>query len=151
LPTWAAPAAPAFVGARIFNSTAQSLANSTWTAITMNSETYDTDGFHSTSTNTSRVTIPAGLGGYYLAIGNLQFTANATSWRGIGIYKNGSEVVGAYTDYAGGTLGTVKIISDVMNLVATDYIELYGRQNSGGNLNTTGGSNVSWFTVMRVG
>jgi hypothetical protein len=148
---WATPAAPAFVGARIFNSTTQSLANSTWTAITMNSETYDTDGFHSTSTNTSRITIPTGLGGYYLAIGNLAFAANATSWRGIGIYKNGSEVVGAYTDYAGGTTGTVQIISDIMNLVAGDYIELYGRQNSGGNLNTSGASNVSWFTVMKVG
>ncbi len=148
---WAAASAPAFVGVRVFNTTNQSIATGTFTAITMNSETYDTDGFHSTVTNTSRITIPSGKAGYYLFIANQAFAANATSWRAIVLRKNNSEFVSSYTDYAGGTTGTVQTISNIINLAEGDYVELFSRQNSGGNLDIVGATNVTWLVAMKVG
>ena len=56
---WAtASSSPSFNGARVWNSTTQNISTATATAITWNSESYDTNSYHSTSTNTSRLTIP---------------------------------------------------------------------------------------------
>ena len=59
----AAAAASAAVGCLVYHNTTQvvNAAN-----ILFNSEVYDTDGFHSTVTNTDRLTVPAALGGKYL-------------------------------------------------------------------------------------
>jgi hypothetical protein len=49
---WATPSSTAFSGTRIYNSSSTSIANATWTDITFNSENFDTDSYHSTSSNT---------------------------------------------------------------------------------------------------
>lgn len=51
-----------FSGASLSKST-QSINNTTVTVITWDTEEYDTDNYHSTSTNTSRITVP--FTGYY--------------------------------------------------------------------------------------
>jgi len=56
------------------------------TAITWDTETQDTAGFHSTTTNTSRITIPNGYGGDYL----LHFNVNADIATAFILYMNGS-------------------------------------------------------------
>ena len=43
----------------------------------LNSEDIDSDTFHSTSTNTGRFTIPAGLDGFYLIGGHIMYAASA--------------------------------------------------------------------------
>lgn len=57
---------PTFVGCVAWRNTALSLGNATTTVITLPSESIDTDSFHSTTTNTSRITIPSGKAGKYL-------------------------------------------------------------------------------------
>lgn len=52
-------------GCVITNTANLSITQNTSTAITMNTEVLDTDAYHSTVTNTSRITIPAGLAGVY--------------------------------------------------------------------------------------
>jgi hypothetical protein len=47
--------------------------NNTTTLITWNQEEFDTDAYHSTSSNTSRITIPAGKAGKYLISGFILF------------------------------------------------------------------------------
>lgn len=65
VPAWGAAPAPAFKGVYLTKSASQSIPITTYTAITWDTESFDTDAFHSTTTNTSRITIPSGLAGYY--------------------------------------------------------------------------------------
>lgn len=137
-----AAATSTYVGCSVYKSTVQSINNSTYTALTWDLENYDTDSIHSTSSNTSRFTVPTGKGGKWLLSGTLQYTANATGQRGGAIYVNG--VLYCYTNQLNATSALDCILSSavVLNLSAADYVEIYGWQNSGGALdikgNTTG-------------
>jgi hypothetical protein len=150
---WAAPAAGAsFVGASVTkDGTAQSLSNATYTAIVYQTEDYDTDTFHSTSSNTSRFTIPAGKSGKYLFTVVVNFATDNAGDRRLAIYKNGSAVLYAVgitsTNNSDTRIGT----SVVYNLVATDYIEIFAFQNSGTSINLRGGAIENQFTITYLG
>ena len=136
-------AGSSFVGCFLTKSATQSIANDTEAIVTFDQETYDTDGFHSTSSNTSRITIPSGKSGYYRVFINYHFAANSSGVRMAYFVKNGAgtgAIQGSQTLYAPtasnvfiGTGGTT------VNLTAGDYIEMAVQQTSGGslNLNTT--------------
>lgn len=131
-PEWgAASSTPTFVGCSLYDSNAtQSIATGTDTVVTFNSEFFDTDGFHSTSTNTGRITIPSGKGGKYLFIASA-FFVNLASGKEARFYKNGSQLLTYGWTSASGVAGTS--ISAIIDLVATDYIEFRVVQGSGGN------------------
>jgi hypothetical protein len=133
---WATPSAAAFSGCSIYNSADVSLTSGTATAITCDSEFYDTDGFHSTSSNTSRITIPSGKGGYYLIQGYMQYASNATGNRTTSIRKNGSTILlqnlNSVQPEASRSMNIA--IAYVGNFAVADYVELFGVQNSGGAL-----------------
>lgn len=120
-----------------FNSGTQSINDSTYTAVTLDSEDVDVGGMHDTATNNSRLTVPASSGGFYLIFGQICFAANTTGVRTIRLTKNGSTDL-AYSQP--GTVATGGFIT-ITNLVfggvlaAGDYIELYAQQTSGGALN----------------
>jgi hypothetical protein len=132
---WAAlpSSTPSFVGVRLTKSGTQSLTNNTAAKITWDTETYDTDGFHSTSTNTSRITIPSGKAGYYSITATGAIAGNATGQRYFAFYKNGSlELI--FARAAGYSADTALSGTAIFNLAETDYIELEAFQNSGGAL-----------------
>jgi hypothetical protein len=135
-PSWASPSAAAFSGCSIYNSADVSLTSGTATAITCDSEFYDTDGFHSISSNTSRITIPSGKGGYYLIQGYMQYASNATGNRTTSIRKNGSTILlqnlNSVQPEASRSMNIA--IAYVGNFAVADYVELFGVQNSGGAL-----------------
>jgi hypothetical protein len=153
IPSWATPSSgtPTAKGVSIYSTGAQSLSNNTFTALTATLELYDTDGYHSTSVNTSRITIPAGLGGYYLVQGQCNWDLNATGGRVVSIYKNGSVVSpggvieGSSTQYSASTISTTIALS------AGDYIELFGRQSSGGSLGAYIDSASGFFSAILIG
>lgn len=121
---WAAPAAPSFVGAIAHKTSDQTINASTYTLVTLEAEDIDTDSFHSTVTNTSRMTIPAGKGGKYLIAASLQMNPSADVFSTLQIYKNGTTVWSDITE-SGAVAGTQTIpFSIIMDLVATDYIEI---------------------------
>lgn len=126
VPVWATPAAttPTFVGVSCTNSSNQSLSADTWTAITFNSEEFDTNSFHSTTTNTSRITIPTGKGGYYLISGIVAWDASNSGAQRNAIYVNGvnTDAIMAIQDVVYKTFA----FSYIKNLSAGDYIQLYG-------------------------
>ena len=130
---WAS-AGSAFVGVSVEHSDFQTISNATFTAVQFDQEVFDTDGFHSTSSNNTRLTVPTGKGGYYRITGFGVFTRNATGLRSLAIYKNGTqeryfpEVTASSSVYEGAQ-GTV-----TLNLSAGDYIEFFVYQSSGGNL-----------------
>jgi hypothetical protein len=147
---WAAPASTAFAGVSL-EMTAQTLSNNTDTQLNWTSELYDTDGFHSTVTNTSRITIPAGLGGYYQFRWSLMFAANTSGnrrarllYNGVGFEVGPVLTVGAPN---GGLCGLVN--STIVNTVAGDDAEFQDVQDSGGSLKTGGRGNL--FQANKVG
>ena len=119
-------------GVSVWNSsTITGIANATWTAVTFNSEEFDTDAFHSTSTNTSRLTIPAGLGGTYSVKAQVSFGLSATGFRQVRIYKNGTLYKASGEFIPSSSIYVAPTMSTDMTLVAGDYIELYVYQSSG--------------------
>jgi hypothetical protein len=105
----------------------QSIANNTNTAITFDGEDYDSDSIHSTSSNTSRLTIPTGADGVWRVTYTLYFAAVAAGTIRAGIAKN------AGTDRYGRTYQTIQSSLDDGTLIgaadikvaAGDYLELY--------------------------
>lgn len=126
-----------------FNSLAQSIAASTWTAIALNSENYDTVNGHSTTTNNTRYTVQSGYAGVYLVVVQCGFVANATGVRAAGVGINGTGVVSrSEVEYANVGAGATTVIQTSWmstSLNVGDYIEGLVWQNSGGALNTVGG------------
>ena len=142
-PEWVTPAAstPTFVGVGVKKSANQNTSNATFTAVTFNLEDFDTDTFHDNSSNNTRITIPAGKSGYYAIAGAVQFNANGTGNRGCELLKNGSAVNYMFFEPAAGAGNeAVYPMSFILNLAATDYLEISVYQTSGGTLSVQSAS-----------
>jgi len=140
---WAAPTAASWVGCVLTNSAAQSIANNTYTALTFNTESLDTDGFHSTVTNTNRITIPAGKAGKYLITVMASFTANGTGARELFLLVNDTQPSGSATkfsteDQPNASFNSSLVGSIVLDLTVGDYVNASVFQASGGALNIFG-------------
>ena len=131
---WATPASstPTFVGCSVVSTNAsQTISNATWTAVTWNSERFDTDGFHDNATNNSRMTVPSGKAGKYSVSAIIAWDNNATGSRYVLVRKNGADyAVTLITPSASEPSGT---LSFIINLAVSDYIEVFVYQNSGAN------------------
>ena len=127
--------------------TAQSIATGlTLVPVTYDTESLDTYGGHSVTTNTSRYV--GQVPGYYLVIGSVCYTANATGNRLIQIEKNGA-AIGAQQVFQSPTTsnsGTVQAAGIVQLNGTIDYVEAYTVQTSGGSL-TTVPANSSMYVV----
>ena len=140
---WATPAGGSnYAGASVTKTAVQSISNATFTTLTWNSETYDTNTFHDNSTNNYRITVPSGKAGYYLVSGIILFGANGTGNRLMELRKNGSAVNYVFSETpATASNGTGLNMSYVINLAVADYLELAAYQTSGGALNVDAESN----------
>jgi hypothetical protein len=139
--------------ASAYHNTTQTLTTAVEAVLSLNSEDFDAGTMHDLVTNNSRVTIPASNTGYYLAIGGTQFAANATGYRQLNLYKNGTTILATTViPVNSGTQVTVCQVSAVVSLTAADYLELAGSQNSGGNLaaGSATRSLASWLQVVRI-
>lgn len=125
------------LGCNVENSAVQSIGTGAFAALTFDTEDSDPSNMHSTASNTSRVTIPSGKDGVYLLVGFTSFAANAVGVRSGYFKKNGATILGPQVNYANGGAGDGVSVhcSFITALVATDYIEFFVYQNSGGNLN----------------
>jgi hypothetical protein len=140
VPSWATPASgSSFVGCSLGRSAAQTISNNAVNEVLWTTEAIDTDAFHSTVTNTGRLTIPSGKDGKYLIILSLNWTSNSTGVRDIFFKKNGSDYSPSISTtlpaLSGGAM--TMNLSTIVSLVATDYITANVYQNSGGNLDAT--------------
>jgi hypothetical protein len=128
--------APGFVGCRAYNDGLQSIANNTATAVTFNSEEFDTSAIHSISSNTSRFTVPTGYAGKWQFSPKACFAANATGIRYMWLRKNGVDVIGATVSGVPTTAEMASMCATVtIDLVAADYVEMFVYQTSGAALN----------------
>jgi hypothetical protein len=143
---WAAPASgTTFVGAYAYNSGTVAIPSGAYTAVSFNAEIFDTNAFHSTSTNNSRMTIPSGKGGYYQVNVIIRWSASSGGTnRIVQLKKNNSSNYGSImTGTAFGTGGLRYEVSDIIDAVPGDYIEAYVYQDTGGNLNLDGECAIS--------
>jgi len=124
---------------RVYNSANISLTSGVVTALTFDTETSDT-GMHSTSVNTSRITVPSDGAGWYSIGGCVRFAANTTGYREIKITANGTTDLAVMRVPNSGATDDVRVtIHTEIPLAVGDYVELNATQNSGGALNVLGG------------
>ena len=154
---WATPASttPTFVGAKVYKSAAQSIPNATWTTLTFDSESFDTNTFHDNATNNSRMTIPTGKGGKYLIQWQANWYNSAVGSRNTRIILNGSISPSAYGIWSvpvGASDLTIHTNTAILSLSAADYVELQIGQGSGGNLDAGAGEGIGCtFSVTYLG
>lgn len=120
-----------------YNNTTQAVADDTATAITFNSEDYDVGTLHSVASLTSRFTVPAGGGGIYLVIGQVNFAADADGFRRVYVRKNGGTgYVGGSVQAVGGAVAAMLTVCTLVSLAAADYVEIIAHHTAGNSLNT---------------
>lgn len=126
----------------------QSIPNSTETALTFNSEDYDTDAQHDNATNNSRLTCV--IPGTYLVQARTVFTANATGQRELRLKRNGS-VSYFDLDVAKGdaSVPTFLRAQAIMQFSVGGYVEATVTQNSGGALSVGSYSDsvLEWMLI----
>ncbi|KKK54194.1 hypothetical protein LCGC14_3087200, partial [marine sediment metagenome] len=142
------------IGVRAFEAGgAQAITTGTWTPITLDSERYDTDTMHDTSSNTERLT--ATTAGKYIIVANCHFTAEATAGRrGIRIFLNNTTPIASDLRVAinNASFNDELSISTIYELAATDYVEMEVFHDKGTDLNTFIAANSSpEFQMHKIG
>jgi hypothetical protein len=148
---WATPASGStFAGCSLYQTTTTTVPTGVLTTLLFDTENIDTDLYHSTVTNTGRITIPTGKGGKYLIGFVLRWQGNTVAARDCQVYLNGSSIILENTAPApANSYGLSQTASLIYPLVAGDYIELRGSQGSGSSLTTgTGGTGSQFFAGL---
>ena len=135
------------------HSTSQVTTSATVLNLAWDSESYDSNALHNTTTNNSRITIPSGGNvGVWFFGGQVTFEDNGSGGRRLAIVKNNDLVSIAEVALAAHPAGYPTICHVAISVDAPavgDYFELRATQNSGGNLNVGGGS-ASWFSATHL-
>jgi|FLYN01.1.fsa_nt_gi hypothetical protein len=130
------------IGARVYNSANIPINNGAVVTVTFNSERWDTDGIHSTSSNTERLTAQR-TGKYYIWAG-IRFSDNGSGFRQLEVRRNGTTPIASEIRVPVVTgFGYDMTIATVYDLNAGDYVTLVAYQNSGANLNLLAVGNLS--------
>jgi hypothetical protein len=149
---WAAASGGStFSGCALTQSSGQSISNTTQTDLNFDTETFDTDGYHSTATNTNRITIPSGKSGYFLVTARTGFGNNSTGTRVNWLLKNGSTYLASTFVEPNSSDPTTVTTATVVSLNATDYITINAYQSSGGSLTTVVDQGKTYFSVQYLG
>lgn len=145
----------------VFHSASITLSHATYAVIPMGGEAYEVvqagdSEMHSTSTNNSRVYVRTS--GKWQISAQLGFAVNSAGDRLLNVRKNAAGSIGGGVSlYVGttapltGQLTTAITPTLTVDLVAGDYVELFGRQNSGGNLATSTGAEYTFLQLRWVG
>lgn len=138
---------------RVYNDAAIDPAPGGWVTLTFNTERFDTNAMHSTSTNTGRLTVPAGGAGLYLIGGNIEFDYSALAdprvTPGIRILLNGTTPIAqkTYTSYV--SINSALDISTAYLLSATDYIELQVFTDEDVNVSAIGNYSPEFYAIWQ--
>ena len=148
---WAAASSPSFVGVSAGGSQSTVVTNgTTYYALVMNAENFDTDSFHDNSTNNTRITIPSGKGGKYqinVQAGIESGSSSPGSFRmffrinGSGTFDSVSNSQINMSNNSNGAVnnnGNKYSLSGILNLTAGDYFEtLFQSTNGSGTMNVS--------------
>lgn len=124
----------------LHKASAQSVADSAYAALTFDTEDYDDFACHESVTHPTRITPVTALLGVWDIHAQVEFASNATGDRWIELRKNNTMFAGTKIMTARGTGTTIVAIRSLVAVVASDYIEAFVEQTSGGSLNTVPGN-----------
>ncbi len=136
-----------------YKSSNGALANTTWDALNLTAEAYDSHAAHDNATNNTRLTAPEP--GLYNITAHVTFDINSAGIRGLDIRKNAAAVQTGGTDLAlviiaGNATTEARLIATVDHqLTASDYVEVFAYQSSGASLNVLGGAAALSFLSFR--
>lgn len=150
-------ATPTFHGVRAIPSWT-SITNNVWTFQEFTStETFDTDGYHSVVSNSHRITIPAGLAGYYLISAALTFGGWPRTGVLIGLNNTVSAAATTISENSKSnqTINHTDETHVVYYLNVGDYVTCSAFQNSGLAQTTTSlgetGTSTGYFSATLLG
>ena len=123
------------------NSGSQTISHDTLTKCSITTETYDSDSAYDASN--SNFVVPSGEGGKYHLVASINWDVNVNP-NVIRFFKNGSEILAT-------TWGPTaqSYIVGTLNLSASDYIEVYCYQASGGSTGC-GSANRVYFSGFKI-
>jgi len=134
---------------RVYRSGDYSLADDTPSVLQLNAKSYDPDNIFNTSTY--RATIPSGQDGRYLLIAYFRFDNPPSNTKAaIWPLVNGTGRSGTITIASGGTYLYRSTTTDVLDLNAGDYIEIYVHQISGAARTIRGTASETYFALHRL-
>jgi hypothetical protein len=125
---------PANVGtipsARVWKDSNTSIADNVETTLTFNQERWDTQGLHSTVSNTERLTAP--IAGLYVVSAHIHWGSGITGVRSVLLRLNGTTYVAEAAQPSSGEWNTpTQSISTVVSLAAAEYAEVRVIQANG--------------------
>lgn len=130
----------------VYRSAAQSIGAGSTTTLTWNSEVVDTDGWHDTASNTSRLTVPSG-------VTLVRVCGNATSSTGNGqlvlnFLKNGAAARGLpFKDVDHNAPSVLNVVSAPLVVSAGDYFEMQAFHTVAVDIEAT---ENNWFSIEEV-
>ena len=147
----AGDAGAAGVRAKVKHATNQAITTATSTVLAWDTEDYDTDAIHDTSTNNDRLTVPAGEGGTYLIMLGVEWAGNATGYRQLKIIQDASDFLKARIDVEADSSNQMGMVLPlVLSLSAGSYLRAQVKQTSGGNLNVNSDQPDTWFLMEKL-
>lgn len=142
---------PTFSGARVYND-AQLSDLASPSDLTFNQERFDTDSYHSTSTNTERLTVPSA--GKYSIGCTVRFTAAGNGdYRSVFIRKDGATNIATSSRVYNADAGGMNIsFSTIYDFAAAEYVELrVSHDSAGADVDVTVSANTSpEFWIYRL-
>lgn len=133
-------------------SASQSITTGTPTAVTWDQESFDTDGAHSTVTNSSRYTVQTA--GKYRIYADVEWGSSSAGTRDISIRLNGV-ATDLIMNHWGGSLPAAnhgQFLAGIVptSLIVGDYIELFVAQSSGGSISVVNTAGRTFWSVEYV-
>lgn len=136
------------VGCSVYQTATTSIANGGWTAVLFDTEAYDDDTWHSTSTNTSRITFDF-TGRVHIDAGGGHVDVN-NGVKGARLMLNGATEIKRHQVNSGGTSAVYSALSRDLDVTPDDYIELELYNNSGAADNSITGVGGCQLQVRRI-
>jgi len=123
------------LGCRVYNSGAQTLANTTTTVVDFDTQISDTDDCWASGGDSDKLF--ARTAGYYMAGISVLYEGNATGRRQLTIRNQDGDGLAATVENAmgGGTAKLMTLVTGMILMDVDDYVQFEAWQNSGGNLN----------------
>ena len=144
---WASAGGDNTPGFMAYLSSTQTVSNDTSTKVVFQAEVYDSDSAYDTSTG--RFTVPSGEGGKYLFYIRISFdseSAGAMDKCSVEFKKNGSGFVEQETNFTNNPVRKAQIVCPiVLDLSASDYVEVFALIDSSNSLKFEGGSYKTTF------
>lgn len=114
------------------NSTGQTIASTVDAAMTADTESFDNGSLHSTSVNTSRITIQTT--GRYMFLATVAWPVDVDGYRLLGFRVDGTTTYNVATVPAAPSLPTLISGAKMLALTAGQYVECMTRHTAGNNL-----------------